>query len=84
MWSSDHDRALGVARQIETGTIGINGYQIDVNAPYGGVKDSGMGREPGLEALLEYTEPKAIYLSPRMTADNAGYLPSSVTTTARS
>ncbi|MFE4425256.1 aldehyde dehydrogenase [Streptomyces sp. NPDC056817] len=72
VWSSDHDRALGVARQIDSGTIGINGYQIDVNAPYGGVKDSGMGRELGPEALLEYTEPKAIYLSPRMTADNAG------------
>ncbi|MEU1892043.1 aldehyde dehydrogenase [Streptomyces pristinaespiralis] len=72
VWSTDHERALGVARQIDTGTIGINGYQIDVNAPYGGVKDSGIGRELGPEALLEYTEPKAIYLSPRMTADNAG------------
>ncbi|MEU6048779.1 aldehyde dehydrogenase [Streptomyces griseus] len=72
VWSRDHERALGVARQIDTGTIGINGYQIDVNAPYGGVKDSGMGRELGPEALLEYTEPKAVYLSPRMTADNAG------------
>jgi acyl-CoA reductase-like NAD-dependent aldehyde dehydrogenase len=39
--SSDVERATRVARSVITGTIGVNGYIIDVNAPFGGVKNSG-------------------------------------------
>jgi aldehyde dehydrogenase (NAD+) len=61
VWSSDPDRATDVARQVATGTIGINGYQLDVAAPYGGVKGSGIGRELGPEGLATYQNLKSIY-----------------------
>ncbi|MFF4756724.1 aldehyde dehydrogenase family protein [Streptomyces sp. NPDC002514] len=45
VWTDDVDRGLAVARRIRTGTIGVNGYLPDIVSPFGGVKDSGMGRE---------------------------------------
>jgi geranial dehydrogenase len=47
---------------VETGTIGVNGYVIDLNAPFGGVKASGIGREFGPEALASFQQLKSIYL----------------------
>lgn len=61
VWSADEERALGVARRIRTGTIGLNYYDIDLGAPFGGMKDSGIGRELGPEALDNYLEYKSIY-----------------------
>ncbi|WP_307024919.1 aldehyde dehydrogenase [Arthrobacter globiformis] len=61
VWSTDHERALSVARRVQTGTIGINGYALDFNAPFGGVKASGLGREFGPEALAGYQQLKSIY-----------------------
>jgi acyl-CoA reductase-like NAD-dependent aldehyde dehydrogenase len=51
VWSADTDHATDVARQVITGTIGINGYQLDIRSPFGGVKGSGIGRELGPEGL---------------------------------
>lgn len=62
VFSSDRERALGVARQVHTGTIGIDGYVIDFNSPFGGVKASGIGRELGPEGLSAYIQSKAIFL----------------------
>ncbi|HWE90093.1 MAG TPA: aldehyde dehydrogenase [Pseudonocardiaceae bacterium] len=62
VWSSDRERAMSVARRVETGTIGVNGYVIDLNAPFGGVKASGIGREFGPEAIAGYQQLKSIYL----------------------
>ncbi|BAX96204.1 aldehyde dehydrogenase [Mycobacteroides stephanolepidis] len=62
VWSADPDRARAFAQRIETGTIGINGYNLDPAAPFGGVKDSGIGREWGPEALESYVELQSIYL----------------------
>jgi aldehyde dehydrogenase (NAD+) len=61
VWSTDSDRATGVARQVATGTIGVNGYQLDIAAPFGGVKGSGIGRELGPEGLAAYQHLKTIY-----------------------
>jgi aldehyde dehydrogenase (NAD+) len=61
VWSADTDRATDVARAVKTGTIGVNGYQLDMGAPFGGVKASGMGRELGPEGLDEFFELKSIY-----------------------
>ena len=61
VWSTDTDRATEVAREIRTGTVGINDYQLDMNAPFGGVKASGIGRELGPEGLDEFFELKSIY-----------------------
>jgi aldehyde dehydrogenase (NAD+) len=54
------DRAWRVARAIRTGTIGINGYSYLPNAPFGGFKASGIGREGGWGAIEAYTETKTI------------------------
>lgn len=59
--SDDRDRALAVARRIRTGTMSINGgswYAVDV--PFGGYKQSGVGRESGVSGFEEYLEEKAI------------------------
>lgn len=56
VFSADDDHAVRIAEQIRTGTCAINGYGILPNAPFGGVKSSGWGREGGPESLSEYTE----------------------------
>jgi aldehyde dehydrogenase (NAD+) len=59
--SADSDRAWAVARRIRTGTLGINGgvwYGGDV--PFGGYKQSGIGREMGVAGFEEYLETKSI------------------------
>lgn len=61
VWSPDVERATDVARAVRTGTIGVNEYQLDVNAPFGGVKSSGLGRELGPEGLAAYQVLKSIY-----------------------
>ncbi|MBI4693942.1 MAG: aldehyde dehydrogenase [Gammaproteobacteria bacterium] len=62
VWSKNGEHALDVARRIVTGTIGVNGYLPDLNAPFGGVKASGLGREMGPEAIGGYQQYKSVYL----------------------
>lgn len=59
--SADHDRAVDVARQLRTGMVHINGSSSDINAPFGGYKRSGNGREWGLHGMLEFVETKSIF-----------------------
>ena len=61
VWSADAERATEVAREIHTGTIGVNDYQLDFRAPFGGVKSSGIGRELGPEGLEAFFALKSIY-----------------------
>jgi aldehyde dehydrogenase (NAD+) len=58
--SSDKNRAYRVAAQIDAGRICINGLSHDSRTPFGGFKQSGIGREYGVFGLEEYLEPKAI------------------------
>jgi succinate-semialdehyde dehydrogenase/glutarate-semialdehyde dehydrogenase len=61
LYSGDLRRALAVAEALEAGMVGINrGVVSDPAAPFGGVKQSGLGREGAHEGLLEYTETKYI------------------------
>jgi acyl-CoA reductase-like NAD-dependent aldehyde dehydrogenase len=62
VWSTDRDRAAKFALKIESGTIGVNGYLPDLNAPFGGVKASGLGREMGPESISAYQQYKSVYL----------------------
>lgn len=63
IWTRDVGRALRVARAFETGNISINsGSSVHLEAPFGGVKQSGIGRELGLAALDAYTEWKTVYV----------------------
>jgi acyl-CoA reductase-like NAD-dependent aldehyde dehydrogenase len=63
VWSADSEHATQVARRIESGTVGVNGYLPDLNAPFGGIKASGLGREMGPESVAAYQQLKSIYLT---------------------
>jgi aldehyde dehydrogenase (NAD+) len=61
VWSGDRERAVGVSRRIRTGTIGINGgLWFSPDVPFGGYKQSGIGRESGVAGFEEYLETKAM------------------------
>jgi betaine-aldehyde dehydrogenase len=63
VWTQDVERGLDVARQVRTGTYGINQFgTIDLRNPFGGFKASGVGRELGPEGLSAYLETKSILL----------------------
>ena len=62
VWSADADRAKGVARQIRTGQIEVNGGAFNPNAPFGGYKQSGYGREYGKHGFEEFLETKSMQL----------------------
>jgi betaine-aldehyde dehydrogenase len=64
VFSADPERGLQVARRVETGTIGLNGYELKLDAPFGGRKASGIGRELGPEGLAPYVQYKSIYNVP--------------------
>ncbi|OBH50698.1 aldehyde dehydrogenase [Mycobacterium sp. E2479] len=56
VWTADVQHGLDVAAAVRTGTYGINMYTLDIGAPFGGFKQSGIGREFGPEGLDEYVE----------------------------
>lgn len=56
VWTADIEHGLDVAAAVRTGTYGINMYTLDIGAPFGGCKQSGIGREFGPEGLDEYVE----------------------------
>lgn len=60
VWSGDPDRAMRVARQMQAGQIEVNGGEFNPAAPFGGYKQSGLGREGGSFGLEEFLETKAI------------------------
>ncbi len=63
VWSANDERALNVAKKIRTGTVWINEYHLlSDRAPFGGYKQSGIGREFGLDGLKEYTEAKHVHI----------------------
>jgi acyl-CoA reductase-like NAD-dependent aldehyde dehydrogenase len=64
IWTRDGARALRVARAIETGVLSINSNSsVRVATPFGGVKESGFGRELGMDALEAYSEIKNVFYS---------------------
>lgn len=62
VWSADADRAIDVARRIRSGMLDVNGYDFDPHAPFGGVKQSGLGRELGVEGLSAFFETKVVQI----------------------
>ena len=62
VWTSDIRRAMRMTKAIRAGTVGINGYQLEPNSPFGGYRQSGMGREGGRAAIESYTELKTVLL----------------------
>jgi aldehyde dehydrogenase (NAD+) len=62
VWSADPERAQKVARRLRAGQIDINGGPFNLNAPFGGFKQSGHGREAGVYGLEEFLEYKSLQL----------------------
>lgn len=64
IYTGDIGRALRVAGQIEAGTVGINSsFNTSPQTPFGGFKQSGIGRESGPEGLHAYLQPKTIHVN---------------------
>ncbi|MZR11693.1 aldehyde dehydrogenase family protein [Maritimibacter sp. DP07] len=62
VFTGDSDRAYRIARGVRTGTVAHNGFRFDPALPFGGFKQSGVGREGGESGLLSFTETKSIIL----------------------
>jgi acyl-CoA reductase-like NAD-dependent aldehyde dehydrogenase len=60
VWSGDRDHAVAIAMQLRTGQVVVNGAPLDVGAPFGGYRQSGLGREYGRHGLEEYFQYKSI------------------------
>ena len=64
IWTNDLRRALRISRQVETGVLSINcNNSVHVEAPFGGFKQSGLGRDLGMNAMDGYTELKNVYIA---------------------
>ncbi|MDB5769903.1 MAG: Betaine-aldehyde dehydrogenase [Burkholderia sp.] len=62
IWSRDYKRAWRIGRAVQAGTVWINTYkQFSISAPFGGFRDSGLGREKGRLGILQYMEQKSMY-----------------------
>jgi betaine-aldehyde dehydrogenase len=68
VWSKDETAAQRVARQLRAGQVDINGAPFNINAPFGGFKQSGRGRELGKYGLEEFLEYKSIQTKPAQAA----------------
>ncbi|HUW03777.1 MAG TPA: aldehyde dehydrogenase family protein, partial [Acidimicrobiales bacterium] len=64
IWTRDVARALRVARRVETGMLSVNSSSsVHIEAPFGGMKQSGLGREQGMVALDHYSELKTVFIA---------------------
>jgi betaine-aldehyde dehydrogenase len=62
IWSRDFKRAWRLGRAVQAGTVWVNTYkQFSVSTPFGGWRDSGLGREKGREGIFQYMEQKSMY-----------------------
>jgi aldehyde dehydrogenase (NAD+) len=58
-------RAIAMPRRLTAGTVWVNAYRVvSYMAPFGGVKQSGIGRENGMAAIHEYLEAKSVFINP--------------------
>jgi acyl-CoA reductase-like NAD-dependent aldehyde dehydrogenase len=60
VWGRDADEAKAIARRIRSGNVAINQHTLDPAGPFGGFKQSGVGRENGVEGIDAYTELQTI------------------------
>ncbi|MFE7133720.1 aldehyde dehydrogenase [Streptomyces sp. NPDC057638] len=72
VWTADVERGIDFARRIRTGTFCVNTFSVDMLGPFGGYKDSGVGREFGPEGYGEYLEHKMVHLPAGYTSAEGG------------
>jgi aldehyde dehydrogenase (NAD+) len=63
IYTQDPERGFKVSRDYRAGSVTINGMMVDIHMPFGGFKQSGIGRDGGIEGLENYTETKAVYFA---------------------
>jgi aldehyde dehydrogenase (NAD+) len=63
VYTADPERGYALARRMRTGSVTINGMIVDIKHPFGGFKQSGIGREGGIEGLDNYVETKTIHFA---------------------
>ena len=64
VWTSDIGRAFRMSEKIKSGTVWVNTYRaVSFMAPFGGFKESGLGRENGIEAIQSYLETKCVWIN---------------------
>jgi len=63
VYSADPERAYEFARRVRAGSVTVNGMAVDIKMPFGGFKQSGMGREGGIEGIEGYFETKTVYFA---------------------
>lgn len=79
VFTNDAERAYALARRLRTGTVGHNGLRLDFSIAFGGFKQSGIGREGGVEGLYPYLETKTVLLDglpAHMQSGEAGHVKS--------
>lgn len=71
LWTTDLARAMTLPKRLRAGTVWVNAYRVvSYLSPFGGFKESGIGRENGLEAIYEYLEAKSVFINPRPSISN--------------
>jgi acyl-CoA reductase-like NAD-dependent aldehyde dehydrogenase len=74
VWSRDSQKAMRVASELEAGTVWVNEYHLlSAAAPRGGFKKSGIGRELGLEGIMEFTQTRHIFVNEGGDIDEVAY-----------
>ena len=64
VWTSDIGRAIRMSEKIQAGTVWVNTYRaVSFMSPFGGYKDSGLGRENGMDAIREYLQTKSVWIN---------------------
>jgi acyl-CoA reductase-like NAD-dependent aldehyde dehydrogenase len=64
IWTNNLSRALRVSRAVQSGVLSVNSHSsVHVEAPFGGFKQSGLGRDLGMAAMEGYTELKNVYVA---------------------
>jgi aldehyde dehydrogenase (NAD+) len=64
VWTADEAAGIALAERLDSGTVGVNCYELDLAAPFGGIKASGLGSELGPEGMQAYLQSKTVYLAP--------------------
>jgi (Z)-2-((N-methylformamido)methylene)-5-hydroxybutyrolactone dehydrogenase len=71
VWTKDIGRAIRMSEKIQAGTVWVNTYRaVSFMAPFGGYKDSGLGRENGADAVKEYLQTKSVWINSGAIASN--------------
>jgi aldehyde dehydrogenase (NAD+) len=71
VWTKDIGRAIRMSERLQAGTVWINTYRaVSFMAPFGGYKDSGLGRENGIDAIREYLQTKSVWINSGAVAGN--------------